>query len=34
MSDETPIVQAVELLPIPLFDGVVLAARTNDGQIH
>jgi len=34
MSDATPIVQAVEQLPIPLFDGVVLAARTNDGQIH
>ena len=34
MSDETPIDQAVEQLPIPLFDGVVLAARTNDGQIH
>ena len=34
MSDEIPVVQAVEQLPIPLFDGVVLAARTNDGQIH
>jgi hypothetical protein len=25
---------AAEQLPIPLFDGVVLAARTGDGQIH
>jgi len=34
MTDEAPVVQAVEQLPIPLFDGVVLAARTKDGQIH
>jgi len=34
MSDEIPVVQAVEQLPIPLFEGVILAARTNDGQIH
>jgi hypothetical protein len=34
MADETPAAQAVEQLPIPLFDGVVLAARTRGGLIH
>jgi hypothetical protein len=33
-SDNLPPSLAVEQLPIPLFDGVVLAARTNDGLIH
>jgi len=32
MTDAAPL--AIEQLPIPLFDGVVLAARTGDGQIH
>jgi hypothetical protein len=34
MTDDTPIVQAAEQLPVPLVDGVALAARTSDGQIH
>lgn len=34
MSDDLPPLPAVEQLPIPLFDGVVLAARTADGLIH
>jgi hypothetical protein len=34
MTNEAPVVQAIEQLPIPLFDGVVLAARTKDGLIH
>jgi len=33
-SDDLPPLPAVEQLPIPLFDGVVLAARTDDGRIH
>jgi P22_AR N-terminal domain/ORF6C domain len=33
-SDTSPPLQAVEQLPIPLFDGVILAARTGDGLIH
>ena len=32
MTDAAPL--GIEQLPIPLFDGVVLAARTGDGQIH
>lgn len=32
--DNLPPLPAVEQLPIPLFDGVVLAARTGDGLIH
>jgi hypothetical protein len=34
VADDLPPQQAVEQLPIPLFDGVVLAARTADGRIH
>src|SRR5262245_35229072 len=34
ISDDLPPLQAIEQLPIPLFDGVVLAARTSDGLIH
>jgi len=33
-SDALPPLQAVEQLPIPLFDGVILAARTDNGLIH
>jgi hypothetical protein len=33
-SDESAPVQAVEQLPISLFDGAVLAARTSDGLLH
>src|SRR5690349_14385069 len=36
MSDSLsqPMPQPVEQLPVPLFDGVVLAARTHDGAIY
>lgn len=33
-SNEPAPLRAVEQLPIPLFDGVILAARTVDGRIH
>src|SRR5262245_6941214 len=33
-SDAQSPLQAVEQLPIPLFDGVILAARTDNGLIH
>ena len=36
MNDPSPqlVPQPVEQLPIPLFDGVVLAARAHDGAIY
>ena len=33
-ASEQAVPQPVEQLPIPLFDGVVLAARTHDGAIY
>ena len=34
VSRQLPVERPVEQLPIPLFDGVVLAARRRDGAIH
>src|SRR6266498_5325726 len=33
-AGQPPAERPVEQLPVPLFDGVVLAARTRDGAIH